>query len=50
MDLKVRKNDLTGETLYYSKTPSGLEVYIMPREGYSASYAIFGTKWDCTLS
>lgn len=45
MELNIRKDELTGEALYYSKTPSGLEVYIMPRAGYSASYAIFGTKY-----
>ena len=45
MNLKVRKNELTGETMYYDKLESGLEVFIMPRADYSASYAIFGTKY-----
>lgn len=45
MSLKSRKNELTGETLYYKKLSSGLEVFIMPRKDYSASYAIFGTKY-----
>lgn len=36
---------LTGESLYYKKHESGLSVYIMPRKGYSSSYAIFGTKY-----
>ena len=45
MNLKIRKNELTGETLYYDKLDCGLEVFIMPRKDYSASYAIFGTKY-----
>ena len=43
--MNIRKNELTGETLYYKKLNSGLEVFIMPRKDYSASYAIFGTKY-----
>ncbi len=45
MNLKARKNELTGETLYFTRHESGLEVFIMPRKDYSASYAIFGTKY-----
>ena len=45
MNLKVRKNELTGESLYYERLECGLEVFIMPRADYSASYAIFGTKY-----
>ncbi len=36
---------LTGESVYYKKHESGLKIYIMPRKGYSSSYAIFGTKY-----
>ena len=39
------KSNVTGETLYYKKHPSGLDVYIMPRADYSTGYAIFGTKY-----
>ncbi len=45
MELKIRKDELTGESLYYNKLGCGLEVYIMPRKDYRASYAIFGTKY-----
>lgn len=45
MNLKVRKNEITGEAVYYGKSASGLDVFIMPRKDYSASYAIFGTKY-----
>lgn len=36
---------LTGESVYCKKHESGLNIYIMPRSGYSSSYAIFGTKY-----
>ncbi len=36
---------VTGETLYYKNHPSGLEIYIMPRKGYSSNYALFATKY-----
>ncbi len=39
------KSNVTGETLYYKKHSSGLDIYIMPRADYSAGYAIFGTKY-----
>ena len=39
------KSSVTGETLYYKKHPSGLDIYIMPRADYSTGYAIFGTKY-----
>ncbi len=35
----------TGESVFYKKHESGLNIYIMPRSGYSSSYAIFGTKY-----
>ena len=43
--MEIIKSNLTGETLYYKKHPSGLDVYIMPRADYSTGYAIFGTKY-----
>ncbi len=36
---------LTGESVYFKKHESGLMIYIMPRKGYSSSYAIFGTRY-----
>ena len=45
MKLNKKTNSLTGETLYYGTHSSGLDIYIMPKEGYSGSYAIFGTKY-----
>lgn len=45
MKLQKRVNQKTGEELYTGKHSSGLEVCIMPRKGYSKSYAIFGTRY-----
>ena len=38
-------NEKVNETLYYAKHESGLTVYAMPKEGFSKSYAVFGTKF-----
>ena len=38
-------SEITGEELYYEKHSSGLRIYIMPRKGYSHSYALFGTRY-----
>ena len=35
----------SGEYLYFEKDKSGLSIYIMPRSGYSESYAVFATKY-----
>lgn len=43
--MEIIKDKLTGENIYYKKHESGLSIYIMPRKGYSSSYAIFGTKY-----
>lgn len=45
MELTKRINPKTRESLYYKKHESGLDIYLMPRKGYSQSYAIFGTKY-----
>lgn len=45
MDMICNKNVKTNEVIYHKKHPSGLDIYIMPRKGYSSNYAIFGTKY-----
>lgn len=45
MNLTKRDNLRTGETIYCGVHSSGLEIYIMPKRGYSQNYAIFGTKY-----
>ena len=39
------KNDILCEKYYRINHSSGLTVLIMPKEGYSSSYALFGTKY-----
>ena len=45
LDFKKRENTRTGEALYSAKHESGLGVYIIPKEEYSGTYAIFGTRY-----
>lgn len=45
MELKKIYNDTVKETLYFGQHSSGLSVYIMPKAGYSKSYAVFGTHF-----
>lgn len=40
-----QENLYTGEVLYSAKHESGLGVYIIPKEEYSGTYAIFGTRY-----
>ena len=35
----------TGETYFYQRHPSGLPIYVWPKEGYSTAYAVFATKY-----
>ena len=39
MELQYRKNDKTGEELYYTTHSSGLGIYIIPKKDYSKTYA-----------
>ena len=45
MELQYRKNDKTGEELYYTTHSSGLGISIIPKKDYSKTYAIFGTRY-----
>ena len=45
MELQFKKNSLEGEEMYYGTHSSGLGVYIIPKKGYSKTYAIFGTRY-----
>ncbi|HOD03131.1 MAG TPA: pitrilysin family protein, partial [Clostridiales bacterium] len=42
---KIITNEKLGESYTYIKHSSGLSIYVFPKEGYSSSYAIFGTKY-----
>lgn len=39
------KNEALGEKYYSVKHPSGLTILIYPKEGYSSSFAMFGTDY-----
>ena len=43
--IKEIKNELLGESYFKIKHPSGLSIYVMKKEGYKSSYAIFGTAF-----
>lgn len=45
MKLQYRKNDMTGEELYYGTHPSGLGIYIIPDESFSSAYAVIATAY-----
>ncbi len=45
MNLKHETNSITGEEMYHGVHSSGLGVYIIPKKGYSKTYAIFGTRY-----
>ena len=46
--IKEIKNDLLNERYYEIDHSSGLKIFIYPKENYSSSYAIFGTKYGST--
>ena len=43
--IKEIKNDLLGERYFKIEHKSGLTLYVMKKEGYKSSYAIFGTAF-----
>ncbi len=45
MKLKEFRNDLLGESVFHAKHPTGLNIFIMPKSGYTTTYAIFATKY-----
>lgn len=45
MKVKQITNEKLGETVYCARHESGLEIRVMPKEGYSSAYAVFGVKY-----
>lgn len=45
MNRKIYNNEKIKEKLFYKKMESGLEVYFIPKEGYTKQYAIFATDY-----
>lgn len=43
--MKEIVSDILNEKYYVVQHPSGLKIYVMPKENYSSAYAIFGTKY-----
>ena len=45
MEIKQITNEKLGETVYCAKHPSGLEIRVLPKKGYTSAYAVFGVKY-----
>ncbi len=45
MNIKEIKSQRIGDSYYKINHPSGLTIYVYPKEGYNSAYAIFGTKY-----
>lgn len=45
MDIKEIKSEILDEKYYEINHPTGLKIYVFPKENYKSTYAIFGTKY-----
>lgn len=45
MDIKTVESKLIKDKYYVIDHPSGLTIYVYPKEGYKSTYAIFGTRY-----
>ena len=45
MKINEIKNELLDEKCYHIVNPTGLNIYVMPKPGYSGTYAVFGTNY-----
>lgn len=45
MDINEIKSTVLNEKYYEINHPTGLKIYVLPKENYSSTYAIFGTKY-----
>lgn len=45
MNIREVKNEALGERYYQIDHPTGLRIYVLPKEGYSSAYAVFGTRY-----
>lgn len=43
--MEIIKNDLLKEELYFEKLENGLEVYFMPKKGFTKKYAVLATNY-----
>ena len=45
MKINEIKHELLDEKCYHIVHPTGLNIYVMPKPGYSGAYAVFGTNY-----
>ncbi len=45
MTVKTIQFDQLQETVYHEKMESGLDVYVLPKQGFNKTYATFTTKY-----
>ena len=45
MNINEIKSERIGDSYYRIDHPSGLTIYVYPKEGYKSAYAIFGTRY-----
>ncbi len=45
MNINEIKNEKLGEKYFQIEHPTGLKIFVMPKEGYSSAYAVFSTKY-----
>jgi predicted Zn-dependent peptidase len=45
MDFEIIESKKLHVKVIYQKHPTGLDIYVAPKSGYSSQYAIFGTKY-----
>lgn len=43
--MKVTQYDTLKETLYYEKLENGLEVFVLPKKGFSKTFGLFSTRF-----
>ena len=49
MNITEIKSEIAGDSYYKVEHPSGLTIFVYPKEGYTSSYAIFGTRYGSFL-
>ena len=45
MNIRTVESELVKDKYYVIDHPSGLTIYVYPKEGYQSAYAIFGTNY-----
>lgn len=45
MNWEILSGNRLGETVYFGVHPTGLPIYVCPKEGFTATYAVIGTRY-----